>query len=244
MAEFIDQNLWRRELRKPDWYLKLTADFDRLGRLAESARTDNPGQAKRVKAEAYGTVERALTEGLIPLATQGLDFDRERRPVDIVVIHHSKNPPGMTHERLNAMHLLRLYGNYYARLPASDAQRGQAVWSNHFRDGQPVFWGYHWFVRQNGQTERLLDDSQIGWQSGAWHVNSRSVGICIDDDLSQKSPAPAALEAIAGLIHKYYGNVPRHSVIGHNEVRRATACPGDLFLDGWKPELIGLCPDN
>lgn len=38
------------------------------------------------------------------LATSGANQDAERKPIDTIVIHHTANAPGMTRERLSAMH--------------------------------------------------------------------------------------------------------------------------------------------
>lgn len=240
MTEYIDEQFWRDSLHKTDWYLHVAEDFKRLQRMAEA----EPGKvkSKQIKREAYEAVEAALSQGFLPLASNGADLDKERQPIDTIVIHHTKNQPGMTLQRLNAMQLLRVYGMYYAGPTDSREQhlKGQPVWSNHFRNGHPVFWVYHWFVREDGRTERLLDDKDIGWHAGNWDVNTRSVAICIDDDLTQKEPNEQALQAIAGIIRKNYAVVPHQSIVGHREVNSETVCPGNLFIPGWKRKLLSL----
>lgn len=241
MASFIDPKLWRQALGYPDWYLRLADEWQRVIKLADEARDKDPAQAKRIKSEVYELIEAALAEGLIPLAKDGPDFDQERRPIDTVIIHHSKNRPGMSLARLNAIQLLTLYASYYSRPKAIDKHwRGQPIWSNHFRDKKMVFWGYHWFVRTDGRTERLLEDDQIGWQAGCWHVNTRSLAIAFDDDLSHSSPTPESLAAAAEIIRQY-PKVSRQTVIGHCEVNQTAAGPGDKFLDGWKQTLLDQC---
>ncbi len=242
MASFIDQKLWRQALRHPDWYLRLTDEWQRVIKLADDTRDSDLAQAKQIKSEVYGLIEAALAEDLIPLADNGPDFDRERRPIDTVIIHHSKNKPGVSLARLNAIQLLTLYANYYGKPKPIDAHwRGQPIWSNHFHNGKMVFWGYHWFVRTDGQTERLLKDNQIGWQAGCWHVNTRSVAIAFDDDLSHNSPTPESLSAVAQLIRDQYPQVGRHTVIGHCEVNQTAAGPGNKFLSDWKQALLKQC---
>lgn len=242
MAQFIDEQFWQQALREPDWYLKLEDDFRRLEKLADKARIEgkDPMTVKTIKREAYALIERNLKEGTIPLAESGEDFDQERRPIDTIVIHHTKNPSGMTLDRLNAMHLLRLYAAYYG---VDENLRGQPIYSNHFRDGRQVFYGYHWLVRQDGHCERLLEDEQIGWHSGCWHVNTRSIAIAIDDDLTDSQPDHKVLSAIATLIKANYAGVPPHLVIGHCEVlanSKVIDNPGKLFLSYWKQKLLDL----
>lgn len=241
MAKFIDEQFWKQSLLKPDWYLRLGDDFKRLEKLAEQSRAEgrDDTQVKAIKREAYSLVEEALKEGKVALGETGEDFDRERRPVDTIVIHHTKNPPGMSLDRLNAMHLLRLYASHYA---ADNTLRGQPIYSNHFRDGRAVFYGYHWLVSADGN-QRLLEDDQIAWHAGCWHVNTRSIGICIDDDLTEKQPGQATLSAIADLIKNNYPQIADHLVIGHCEVLgnpEIVSCPGKLFLPRWKNKLLDL----
>lgn len=244
MAEYIDEQFWQKSLSHPDWYLRLADDFKRLEKLAETEQ--DPAKHKQIKREAYGVVEAALTAGAIPLATSGEDLDKDRQPIDTIIIHHTKNEPGMTLERLNAMQLLRVYGMYYANPtdPKEEHFKGQPVWSNHFRNDRQVFWVYHWFVRQGGSTERLLDDKYIGWQAGNWEVNTRSVAICIDDDLTNSEPSIGVLETIAGIIRENYPSISANSVLGHCEVNDKTKCPGDLFLPSWKGKLLNLLAES
>lgn len=240
MAEYIDEQFWQESLREPDWYLRLADDFKRLEKLAEAEQ--DPAKHKQIKREAYGIVEATLTAGTIPLASSGENLDKERQPIDTVVIHHTKNEPGMTLERLNAMQLLRVYGMYYANPtdPREQHFKGQPVWSNHFCHDQQVFWVYHWFVRQDGTAEQLLDDKYIGWQAGNWDVNTRSVAICIDDDLTNSEPGTRVIEAISDIIRENYSDMPVRSIVGHCEVSGKTKCPGDLFIPSWKGKLLNL----
>ena len=241
MTKFIDESFWRQTLLEADWYLKLGEDFRRLEKLAERARAEgrDGAEVKAIKRAAYSLVESALKEGKIALAETGEDFDRERRPIDTIVIHHTKNPPGLPLDRLNAMHLLRLYAPHYA---ADSALRGQPIWSNHFRDGRPVFYGYHWLIRADG-CQRLLEDNQIGWHAGCWHINTRSLAVAIDDDLTDKEPSRTTLGVIAELIKRDYAYVASHLVIGHCEVlarSKVVNNPGKLFRSRWKQKLLDL----
>lgn len=238
MAQFIDEKLWREALSRPDWYLLLEDDFKRLERLARG-QTD-PMKRKAVKREAYQMVEDALREGRMSLASSGEDLDRQRKPIDTIVIHHTANPPGMSLDRLNAMQLLRIYGSYYANPtdPAETNFKGRPVWSGHFLGKTQVFWGYHWLLRQEGEVERILDDSSIGWHAGNWDINTRSIGICLDDDLRDKQPDDAVLDSLAQVINDHYGNVRPENIIGHCDASKHTECPGNLFHKTWRTKLL------
>jgi len=236
MSEYINEAAWQDALGQADWSF-LNHDFKRLEALARQHEHE-PGH-KEIKREAYAAVEQAVREGYIPLAAQGEDFDRERKPIDTVVIHHTKNEPGITLERLNAMHLLRIYAPHYTS-PAVDphSSHGQPLWSGHFYNGQQVFWGYHWLIRADGTAEQILDDRYIGWQAGNWDINIRSIGICVDDDLSSKAPSEVVVESIAAVIREHYTSVEADHIIGHRDANRRTVCPGELFHTEWRQQVI------
>lgn len=237
--QYIDETLWRSALRRPDWYLTLMPELKRFEQLREQGLDDE--SVAKIKDAAYGLAETALANHTLPLASDGEDFDEERRPIDTIIIHHSKNPPGLTPERLNAMHLLRLYGNYYATPPEEAAHlKGQPVWSNHFYEDSQVFWAYHWLIREDGQSQQLLKNDYIGWHAGDWDVNTRSVAICIDNDLTESQPSEAAVAAIAAVIREHYPSVDPGNVKGHFEVNESTECPGQMFSEVWKPRLMQL----
>ncbi len=237
MAEYISETMWWDALGQPDWYLRLADDFKRLEAFAEEHR--NEPDHKRIKGEAYALVERALKENHIPLGTNGEDFDRERRSIDTIVIHHTKNAPGMTLERLNAMHLLRIYGPHYASLANSQNHLpSKPVWSGHFYNGRQVFWGYHWLVRADGTAEQILDDHSIGWHAGNWNINTRSIGICIDDNLSNKTPSKIVIQSVSNVIQKHYTNIEPDHIIGHSDANPHTLCPGDSFQSQWRQLIL------
>jgi hypothetical protein len=238
MTDYIDENYWRNALTQPTWYLLLKDDFERLEELAKSE--SNYDKRKRIKEKAYGLVDEAIASGSLPIAKKGENLDIERKPIDTVIIHHINNKPGMKLNRLNAMQLLRIYGKYYARPsdPKEKHLKGQPVWSGHFYDFKQVFWCYHWLVRENGTREQILKDSYIGWHAGNWEVNTRSVGICIDDDLTDKEPNDAILSSIADTIKNQYPAVDGSRIMGHCEVNESTTCPGDSFHKTWRQKLL------
>lgn len=233
-----DSVLWQEAFKKPDWYLDVKDNFKQLEDLA--ANEKDYDKRKKIKRPAYEFVEAAIRKNQIVLAEKGKDFDTERRPIDTIVIHHTANKPGMTLDRLNAIQLIRIYGMHYADPPnpLDKNLTGQPIWSGHFYNSQQVFWGYHWLIREDGHAERILRDEYIGWHAGNWDVNTRSIGICIDNDLSDKEPSEAVLSSIAGVIEQQYPKVLAGNVLGHREVNLKTSCPGDRFIDGWKNTLL------
>lgn len=240
MTHYLDEQFWREALTHPDWYVRLEKDFKRLEEIAK--QKEGQPDEKQVKDEAYSLVEEALRNNTLPLAEHGEDLDRERQPIDTIVIHHTKNKPGMSLERLNAMQLLLLYGKQYAHpIDARlDHKPGKPVWSNHFYNSQQVFWAYHWFVRENGEAEQLLKDNYVGWHAGNWDVNTRSIAICVDDNLKDKQPDYMVVQKIAEIIKAHYPHVAHENIVAHCDVNPKTECPGPLFNQKWRTELLAL----
>ena len=227
----INEKKWERYIDRPDWYLKLLPDYKRLNKRAEK----DPEFKVRLKKQAYAFFERHLRAGDLRLGDSGPNWDEERRPIDTIVIHHTANPSGMTRERLSAMHLLRLYASHYIYPPKKEKYiKGQPIWSGHFHNEKQVFYSYHWLVREDGSTERLLNDDEIGWQAGNWEVNTCSVGICLDGDYREQDPPEKMLAAVVKLIKKEYSGVKTDRIFGHGEVNKKTDCPGVNFVEGWK----------
>ena len=227
MAHSMDSRAWREELTQPDWYLRLFPRYEELAAIPEALE------------EIYALVEEQLGAGEIALGTTGPDWDRERKPIDTIVVHHTHCPPEITRSRLSAMHLLRLYAaNYASPAPSEYHTQGDPIYSHHFHDGRQVFYAYHFIVRMDGSVERLLGDNEIGWQAGKWEVNCRSVGIVLDNDLEDVTPPDVALDGLAQLIREHYPHVSHDRIFGHREVNPKTTCPSEHFLSGWKKELL------
>lgn len=241
----------RELVQNPDWYL----EFGKMRRArmlglgaVQAAFSGNVSEAvDYAKQQMIDIFERLLSEHEVRLGIPGEDEldnqDEGREPVSQVVIHHSSRAEGISLGQLNALHLLRLYVPRYQEKsrPVLNSQGGyQPIYSGHFNgDGDQVFYGYHWKVQQDGSVERLLADEAIGWHAGNWAINTRSVGICIDDDLEHTRPSEEALDAVAAILKTHYPNISPgdQTVIGHNEAMD-TVCPGNEFLKGWKGELL------
>ncbi|MDR3557910.1 MAG: peptidoglycan recognition family protein [Candidatus Pacebacteria bacterium] len=243
--DIFNQTEWQKKIAEPHWYFEAPKMIKQLRALHDSARDKYEIEKERI----YDFFERELAAGKIALGSAGQDFDKERKPIDTIIIHHTSMEPGLTPERLSGIELLRLYAPQYAgNGPTYDAHKNilnKPIYSGHFRDGMQVFWPYHWIILTDGTVERLLNDDEIGWQAGKWEVNKRSVGIVFDNDYEDSKPSQAELEAVAKLIKEKYSQVAKDRIIGHCEVNLKTACPSKIFFSkdshkGWKDDLIGL----
>lgn len=233
---YFDRGRWRAAFKREDWYRIVYPEFAALMERWERMSAD---EQRQMADEVYGFVEEALEKGEVPLGKTGKNWDAERRPVDTIVIHHTHIAPGITWRRLNAMHLLRLYAKSYFSPSTEKDIAGKPVYSHHFRaDGRQVFYAYHWLVRTDGGIERLLADSETGWQAGNWDINCRSIAICFDANLSNASPTDEALDAAVRIVRAYYPHIVPERIIGHREANPLTACPGDNFMDGWKTDFL------
>ncbi len=199
---------------------------------------------REIKKHVYDFFEKHLSTGDIALGDSGKDFDKERKSIDAIVIHHTHNSPGISPERLSAITLVRLYATFYTD-PYLDEDRdikGKPIYSGHFRNGKQVFYPYHWIVRTNGEVERLLSDDEIGWQAGNWDINCRSVAIVLDNNYEDSIPSDEEISSIVKIIEDNYSFVSKDRIFGHKEINKNTTCPSNLFLlgdkKGWKEKII------
>lgn len=231
----LDEAYWHDRVKRPDWYVDL------LNYLKNSGQTLGSESEEFIKLRRHVRQFFAmqLREGKVALGDNGSDFDAQRLPVNTIVIHHTSSPPGYSLDYLNSVHLLNIYAPIFAHPSKEEEElKGKPLWSGHFKNGQQVFWGYHWLMRMDGTFVRLLDDNQLGWHAGNWEINRRSVAICLDNDYDKQDPADDILQKLAAHIKKHYPNIKVSNIIGHREVREGTTCPGTNFLSNWKAELL------
>lgn len=231
----FERDAWENQLIFPDWYVRLEAEL--RTRIFPVVRPDC--DLKRFRHQVYELVEELLTRDALPLAQSGPDMDAGRKPVDTILIHHTTEEPDIRLSKLSAIGLVRQYALQYLADDVLDERvRGTPIWSGHFRQGQMVFFAYHWLIRPDGSVERLLADSSIGWHAGNWEINTRSIGLAFSGDYEESAPPAAQIEAAARLIRSYYPQVVRERIFGHSEIAAGTTCPGAHFLHGWKAELL------
>ena len=234
---------WELTISLPSWYLTIIPEIQSL---TQQFRREPLEIQNECKMRIYDFFERHLVKGDIALGNRFPGADTQRKPINMIVIHHTSNPPGLRQERLSAIELIRLYGPYFIAPQSEDYQlKSKPIASGHIRTGRQVFWPYHWIVRANGRVDRLLYDTEIGWHAGNWDVNCRSVAIVLDNDYEYRRPTDIELHAIARLIKTHYPHVPLTGIVGHREVNTKTVCPSNLFLDGpqgpgWKNDLMAF----
>lgn len=230
--QFFDEVKWQIAITgRSDWYNVIYPEFNEI--LARYEVSDLATR-KASRNAVYGFIEALLAEKRVVLGTAGKDWDSERKPIDTVVIHHTKVESGITWPRLDAMHLLRLYAKAYFSPSTEKEIKGMPVFSHHFRDdGRMIFYAYHWLVRTDGTSERLLHDNEIGWQAGNWDINCRSVGICLDGDFEHSAPRKAMIEGVKKIIRDNYKDVDLVRIIPHREANPETTCPG-----GWYKSVV------
>lgn len=105
----------------------------------------------------------------------------------------------------------------------------------------------HWLIDREGRAEQLVDEGARAWHAGAgsWggagDVNSRSIGIELDNPGDAPFPEPqmAALETLLGAIMARWGIGPE-GVIGHSDMAPGRKSdPGPRF-DWRRLALRGL----
>ena len=237
-AHPFDRERWAELVRRPDWYLALQPEYEAL---FDRARASDPATGASIAEPIYDFFESGLAAGEIALGSTGPAWDAQRAAIDTAVIHHTRLRPGVTWQRLDAIQLARVYARYYMHPGAHERHiHGRPIHSGHRRDGRQVFYAYHWLVRADGSSERLLEDHHTGWQAGDWDVNCRSVAIALDANLETAGPTAAMLDGVARLLRGCYPGVAPGRVLGHRQVNPRTSCPGAGWPDGWGRRLLAL----
>lgn len=235
MKEF-NKDYWEERLHHPDWYLRLEKDLSE----AFLPVVHDDLILKTFRNKVYDLVQEMLDKNQIPLAEEGPDFDIQRKQIDTIIIHHSEEDPKMSPFKISAIGLIRLYAPRYLQNSVIGSElKGQPIWSGHFYKNQQIFSGYHWCVYPDGRSEQWLDDKKIGWHSGVWDINTRSIGIVLAGNYEHSIPPMSQIQGVAEIIKNNYSYVNKNNIFGHLEVKEGRTCPGDKFIEGWKETLIG-----
>ena len=223
---YINKRYWKENLAKKDWYLKLQKEI-REHVISPKSRTK---EAKKIKREIYYIVNEYYKKNKLHFGKSGENWDKERKPIEYIVLHHTSAPQDISLSMISTIQLLRLYVNQYLLKKTKYGDPvvyGKPIWSNHFRRGKMAFFAYHWLIRPDGTAQRLLKDNEIGWHAGSWDINCASVAICFSGDYEDKMPNKKMLNACVKIIRENYPKIKKKNILGHGEVRpKPTPCPG------------------
>ena len=228
---------WEEKLCHADWYVRLEAEL----RQYFFPVVHSDPELKAFRHKVYALAAELLQDKRLSLARSGPNLDRERKPIDAIVVHQTEERAEMSLATLSAIGFIRQYAfQYLANDVLGTHVKGEPIWSGHFRGGAMVFFAYHWLIRPDGTAERLLDDAAIGWHAGNWEVNTRSIGIALAGNYEQAIPPEAQINATSRLIREHYPAISHDQVLGHREVsgNSSVTCPGAFFLGGWKETLL------
>lgn len=233
----FDREYWESQFKYPDWYIRLDRDLnEKIFPIVHKKP-----EVKAFRHEVYELVEELLGKGQIPLAKEGPNLDNDRKLIDTIIIHHTEEKPDIKLSKLSAIGFVRQYGLVYSENDVYGHQlKGQPIWSGHFRNGQMVFFAYHWLVRPDGNAERLLEDEYIGWHSGDWKINTKSIAIALSGDYEEDTPPISQIKGVAKVIKDNYPQVSKNKILGHREVKKERTCPGAYFIKEWKNTLLNL----
>ncbi|MDD5360824.1 MAG: peptidoglycan recognition family protein [Ignavibacteria bacterium] len=228
--KYINPKSYIEKFAAADWYLLLKPELQEYFYGYIKIRENKSEEWQESRKEFVKMVCEFVEADQIAFGSSGTNWDKERKSINKIVIHHSSTDPNTSLQVINALGLIRLYAPFYSQ--KDNEQFGQPIWSNHIYKGKPTFIAYHYIIEQDGTVHHILLDEHIGWQSGNWEINCKSISICFLDDLDEKQPTKEAMQAAQKIIQKYHGC----KLLGHKEVNELTSCPGKLFLgkDGWK----------
>ncbi len=201
--QYFDHDKWKKVIRQKDWYCILRDELDQLLKQSEEA-----------KEEVEQFFETALHDRTLALAVIGPNWDRDRKPIDTIVVYQTHRASGISWRRLSATGLLSAYVPRYISPPPGAPQKiGDSIYSHHLRGAEQVFYLYHWLVRQDGSMERLLGDHEVGWHTADLELNTKSVAICLDGNFD-KTPIPEIMQkTLTALIDEHYHHVLPQNIL-------------------------------
>ena len=133
-----------------------------------------------------------------------------KRPVNLIVIHHSATPRGRPHsvEEIRKWHLARGFSDI----------------------------GYHDVILIDGSIQEGRDREKAG--AHAQGHNAHSIGICVVGD-GRQGFEPAQWASLRALVRHYRRMCPGIEITGHRDLKgAATECPGFDVAAWLKKEKI------
>lgn len=141
-------------------------------------------------------------------------------PAKYIIIHHSATPQGWTMDKsiksINARHYRKFVQEQKIKMKAS---LGLTL-------------AYHYVIDKEGNEKQTREENVIGYHSGNWYANQRSLAIMLIGNFNKEEPTQKQIETLANLIDrlkKKYAIKPEN-IKGHRKFK-ATACPGNNFTD-------------
>ena len=221
-------------LCEPDWYLyfekqlrKYFYDYEK-----QEITKDFINQRNLI----VNVILKALKNNTLGIGNSGENFDKERKPIDTIIIHMTstssqKNDNPRDLDYLNALDLIRLYASEYSR--EKNSYFGKPIFAGHYYNNKQIFIPYHYLINPDGSYLNILKDEYIGWHAGNWNINCRSIAIAFVGNFINSKPSSKALVSAKDIIHKYKDV----NIFAHKEVTAKTECPGNRYIS-WKKELI------
>lgn len=176
-----------------------------------------------------------------------VDWDADRKPFDLIVIHHSATSATTKPKELDAIQIETLYKPRYNNIDVQPYVKGLPIHSAHMINGKERFIAYHHLVHDDGRITTELSPlvkidgdwyiDHVAWHSGQWAVNCRSIAICLVGNYTNSAPPQKQLAAVKKLINYYRHFYPQLSIEPHKKFNPRTECPGNRW-ELWSEKII------
>jgi hypothetical protein len=145
------------------------------------------------------------------------NWDSQRVGPRILVVHHTDTDTSATPAELSRIIYQRLYR------PGRRESSGH-YWNINDRKVEHYV-AYHELIRSSGESQKTLEDDEIGWCVGVWEMNVQAYCVAFVDDLHNHRPTPAAIARLERIADRY------DIVMGHEQAKGGNAygCPGSWF---------------
>ena len=176
-----------------------------------------------------------------------IDWDQERKPFDLVIIHHSDGPANVTIAEINAGCKEVLYVKRYNSGDTDPYVKGLSPHSGHMVNGAESFLPYHYIVYPDGKVVYGLKSlvmkngvwyvDQVGWHVGNWDANCRSVSILLMGDYDNGTPPAQQLATTKEIVSSLKHFNRNLKIAPHYAYNSQSNCPGFNFQQ-WQYKII------
>jgi hypothetical protein len=174
-----------------------------------------------------------------------VDWDREAKKFDTIVIHDGGYPNLSVNENLVQLETVFKKNLYERRYNSGDNDpyvKGLPPHSGHLYNGRETFLPFHVIIFPDGTVVRPLKAleykndgwyvDEVAWHAGDWDVNCRSISICIVGNFeSGGMPTDAQMKAVKAEIKRLKQFNSKAKVTPHYQYNSQINCPGFEFFN-------------
>lgn len=148
------------------------------------------------------------------------------RTINKLAIHHSAGGAAETIQSVDALHKNKNWGSLAAPAYAKKSSLGWYI-------------QYHYFIDFNGKITKTREEWEIGWHSGNYATNQKSIGVCVQGNFDNSMPNAAQAASLAILILDITGRhkLKSQDIEPHRKFTN-TSCYGKKLSNSWANQFM------